>query len=526
MSLSSLLRVAPVIACLLLSTAWAQKISKHMVRFANTITEEELAAHEMFLADTLLEARETGQRGQHAAALYIAASFKRLGLKPIPTAGPQQPGNGFTPAGRYYQPYFLQKSAITAMEISMGGTAFTWKKDFFTFGSRGIPDTMAGEWVFAGYATDSAAPKGVQDKIALVMGSNDKTAAMRARDKTEFWFDSAKILRKAGAKAIFFVVSDSDFLVYKGYARTSSENVVERETDNGFPLVFITPAMAGALFVSAGAPTFLSVETALRKGESPEVSLAHAAFSYQATVTRSNLTACNVLGYLEGTDKKDELLVISAHHDHIGITSAGVNVGADDDASGTSALLELADAFSQAAAQGHRPRRSILFLSVSGEEKGLFGSEYYTDHPVYSLASTVADLNIDMIGRVGSEYIGKSDSLDYVYLIGSDKLSPQLHALSESANASYGHMKLDYTYNNEDHPSRFYYRSDHYNFAKNNIPIIFYFSGTHADYHKPTDTPDKLHFDKMVKTCHLVFATAWEIANREARLPVDAVKQP
>lgn len=230
----------------------------------------------------------------------------------------------------------------------------------------------------------------------------------------------------------------------------------------------------------------------------------------------------NVLGFIEGFDKKDEVLVISAHYDHLGKNGKDIYYGADDDASGTAAIMAIARAFAKAKKAGHGPSRSILFLNCSGEEKGLLGSEFYSENPVYPLKNTIADLNVDMIGRIDSTHMGDSN---YVYLIGSDRLSYDLHFISEKSNAMYTNLNLDYTFNDEKDPNRFYYRSDHYNFAKHNIPVIFYFSGVHADYHKPTDTADKILYDKVEKIAQLVFFTAWELANREER-PVVGSKSP
>ncbi len=232
------------------------------------------------------------------------------------------------------------------------------------------------------------------------------------------------------------------------------------------------------------------------------------------------LESSNVLGFLEGTDKKDEVVVITAHYDHLGFDAGEVCNGADDDGSGTVAVLELAQAFVNAKKAGKGPRRSILFMTVSGEEKGLLGSQYYTENPVYELENTICDLNIDMVGRIDDQHLNNN----YVYLIGSDKISSDLHTISEKANDDKIKMELDYTFNDENDPNRFYYRSDHYNFAKKGIPVIFYFSGTHEDYHKPTDDVDKIDFEKIEKTTRLVFYTAWEIANREKRLNINISK--
>lgn len=227
----------------------------------------------------------------------------------------------------------------------------------------------------------------------------------------------------------------------------------------------------------------------------------------------------NVLAFIEGSEKPEEIIVISAHLDHIGIENDGeINNGADDDGSGTVAIMKIAEAFKIAKNEGNGPKRSILFLHVTGEEKGLLGSKYYTNHPIFPLANTVANLNIDMIGRVDEAH---ESTPDFVYLIGSDKLSTELHNISEEINSKFENLLLDYKYNSEDDPNRFYYRSDHYNFAKNNIPIIFYFNGTHQDYHRPSDTPDKINYDVLAKRTKLIYYTAWELANRTERIEVD-----
>lgn len=232
----------------------------------------------------------------------------------------------------------------------------------------------------------------------------------------------------------------------------------------------------------------------------------------------SNSSSENVIAYIRGNEKPDELLIISAHYDHLGNKGDEIYCGADDNASGTSAVLTIAKAFQKAELDGNGPKRSILFLHLTGEEEGLYGSKYYTVHPIFPLSNTVCNLNIDMVGRIDKKH---KNNPNYVYLIGADKLSSDLHELSEDVNNKYIGLKLDYTYNEKNDPNRFYYRSDHYNFAKNKIPIIFYFNGVHEDYHKPTDTPDKINYKILAKRSQLIFYTAWEIANRENRLVVD-----
>tara|TARA_B110000008_G_scaffold77286_1_gene78750 strand:+ start:1 stop:726 length:726 start_codon:yes stop_codon:yes gene_type:complete len=225
----------------------------------------------------------------------------------------------------------------------------------------------------------------------------------------------------------------------------------------------------------------------------------------------------NLASIIKGSEYPDEYIIITAHLDHIGIDENGdINNGADDDGTGNVALLEMAEAFKQAEKEGFGPKRSLVFLHVTGEEKGLLGSKYYTENPLYPIKNTVANLNIDMIGRVNPKR--ETEDPNYIYLIGSDKLSQELHDISEAVNDKYIQLELDYTYNDERDPNRFYYRSDHYNFAKKNIPVIFYFNGTHEDYHKPTDTADKINYPVLEKRIKLIFYTAWELANRKNRI--------
>jgi len=226
----------------------------------------------------------------------------------------------------------------------------------------------------------------------------------------------------------------------------------------------------------------------------------------------------NVLAFIKGREKPEEVIVISAHLDHEGKRDGQIYYGADDDGSGTVAVMEIAQAFKAAEDNGFGPKRSILFLHVTAEEIGLHGSRYYTENPIFPLENTVCNLNIDMIGRVDKPHENNSN---YVYLIGSDRLSTELHYVSERVNESFSNINLDYTYNDEDDRNRFYYRSDHYNFGKNNVPVIFYFNGVHEDYHKPTDTPDKIAYDLLQKRTQLIFATAWQIANMDKRIIAD-----
>jgi Zn-dependent M28 family amino/carboxypeptidase len=246
------------------------------------------------------------------------------------------------------------------------------------------------------------------------------------------------------------------------------------------------------------------------------------------SIKTNEATTQNVVGVVEGRDKRlrNEYVALGAHYDHVGVGRAvngdSIYNGADDDGSGTTALLALAEAFMK----GKRPDRSILFVWHAGEEKGLWGSEYFARYPTVPLENIVAQLNIDMIGR--SKRPGDTNPKnkmlsgpEEIYVIGSKMMSTQLGELSDAVNASYFGLKFNYHYDQPNDPEQLFYRSDHYNYAKNGVPIIFYFDGVHEDYHQPSDHADKIDYQKMEKITRTIFVTASEIANRPARPVVD-----
>ncbi len=231
----------------------------------------------------------------------------------------------------------------------------------------------------------------------------------------------------------------------------------------------------------------------------------------------------NVLAYVKGSSLAHEIIVVSAHYDHEGIKEGQLYPGADDNSSGTAALLEIAQAFELAKKAGHGPKRSILFIHFTAEEIGLHGSRYYSENPTLPLSQTVVNLNVDMIGRVDNRNL-KVNNDNYIYLIGSDRLSTELHYISEAVNKTFAQLDLQYRYNAKDDHNLYYFRSDHYNFAKESIPVIFYFNGEHDDYHKPTDTADKINFQLLQKRAQLIFSTAWQLANQPERIVIDKIQ--
>ncbi|HEY3404877.1 MAG TPA: M28 family peptidase, partial [Ohtaekwangia sp.] len=338
----------------------------------------------------------------------------------------------------------------------------------------------------------------------------------------------ALLARDRKAKIVFICYSDSkefEELVqqFKSRSGQSPRNLSLKKPEVNAQQTgtfFISAAVMSTIFNSSLEKLTRATDEDPKKGALKKVKPATVA--YKTTVEVKTIKSDNVLGYLEGTDKKDELVIVTAHYDHIGKLKSGqgdlINNGADDDGSGTVSVLQIAKAFAQAKKDGKGPRRSMLFMTVTGEEKGLLGSDYYTQHPVFPLEKTVVDLNIDMVGRRDPQH---KDSAPYVYVIGADKLSTELNQISESINKTYTNLIFDYTYNDQNHPDRLYYRSDHWNFAKNNIPIIFYFDGIHEDYHKPSDEVEKIEFDLLTTRAKCVFYTAWEIVNREQRIMPD-----
>jgi len=457
---------------------------KKALKIAKTITKEDLYARLAVLTSDSLEGRETATEGQRKAAAFIASQFKQYGLQPIvPESGSQS----------YFQRFALQKSQWKEVYVKAGSVKLVNGIDLLSMGSAVANTEQSAEVVFVGdlseVATKAKAGE-LKNKIVAVAGVDARSWTSLRRQYADA--DIKGLLVLGGA-------SDSEFKSvlnrYKNYL--AAPRLGLEESDANGPFVFIVSPDASRDFFGK---TIDDLKKAAANALPPTASI-----SFKAERIVEEVMTENVLGYLEGSDKKDEVVVVTAHYDHLGKIDEVIYHGADDDGSGTSAVLEIAQAFSEAKKKGNGPRRSILFMTVTGEEKGLLGSEYYTDHPILPLSQTVANLNIDMIGRVDEAH---KDNENYIYVIGSDKLSQDLHQLSEKVNTEYTQLALDYTYNDENDPNRFYYRSDHYNFAKNSVPIIFYFNGVHADYHKPTDTIEKIAFDKMTTITRLVFFTA------------------
>lgn len=472
--------------------------------FAKEITVEDLKKHLYILAGDEMQGRETATEGQRKAASYIENEFKSLGL--LPGMG----NNG-------YQMYFpVYADSLINASLAVNQKSFQPGVDFSTnIMTAHNTSFRFSEVVFAGFGIvdstrDDYGDLDAQGKLVLVL-SPKFGDDLPAETKKQFnSYKQQEAAMRKGAAALLVVDKKIDPVTPRGNMYVNMYR--DRYRINTFTVAEnVAQAVLGDDYATVKAATLKNGVTSGAYKAAVDLDFAKAIASMQST---------NVLGLLEGSDLKDEYLVLTAHYDHLGIRNDKIWYGADDDGSGTVSILELAKAFTKAKAEGKGPRRSILFMTVSGEEKGLWGSDYYGSHPAFPLDKTTANLNIDMIGRIDPTR-KKKDSANYVYVVGDDKLSSDLRPISIANNKKYVKLDLDYKYNDPKDPERIYYRSDHYNFAKHGVPIIFYFNGIHADYHKPTDTPDKINYPLLQKRAQLVFYTAWDMANRNDMLKRD-----
>ena len=526
-------------------------------RYAETITASDLAAHLYVFASDYFEGRETALPGQKLAATYLAGQYRKMGVAPKGTVETDDP---FAPEA-YFQPFELDEEYVRRATLTgtVGGepvvtSTFTpEQQDGAAYFARGAGGTAEGGLLFAGYglgedtldelAALQDAGLSAEGRWVLILADEpltDDGRSLLAADgeptgSTTSWFTKyVRFFRSGlGTPAGFLVVSDTSprqtmpmaaqaAAQAAGLGSLSLPNAERRSGGGTFPSIFhVSSATADALLAPSG-HTVAALQQRIDSTLEPVV------FEVEGATVRGEVekdtrrvTTENVLAFVEGSDLKDEVVVLSSHYDHVGVdplaVGDGIYNGADDDGSGTVTILEMAEAFAEAKRDGHGPRRSILFLNVSAEEKGLLGSAYYTDvEPVFPLENTVTNLNIDMIGRYDPTHPGPDT--DYVYLIGSKIVSDDLDRISTTANrlAATG-LDLNDRFNSADDPNQFYRRSDHWNFGKHKIPFIFYFTGTHEDYHGVGDEPDKIDYERMARIGRLIFSTAWQIANQDER---------
>ncbi len=495
-------------------------------KYASTITQGDLKKHLTIVASAEMEGRETATPGQRKAAAYIESQFKQIGLL-------QAPG-----LDGYQQSYPLFKDSMIMSNLKIGKKKYHFGKDYIVSPNAAENQVIKSKQIiFVGYGIsdknyDDYAGKDVKGKVVVYFNGEPKQDGkylLSGTTRNSNWggFSGANkkaiMAKQKGALAAFSINPGMDSISKTALENAKKTNVyfprpVTKENEKVI-VIGIIPSTAREIFGEAEFNDLLSKA----KISAPLNELIHQRevklnFEYQKE--KIPYSSTNVVGYLEGTDKKDEFVFLTGHYDHLGKRDSVIYYGADDDGSGTVSVIEMAQAFAKAKAEGHGPRRSIVFMTVSGEEKGLWGSEYYSDHPLVPLDHTTVDLNTDMVGRIDpGRKVG--DSMNYVYVIGDDKLSSDLKPISSGVNSQYTHLELDYKFNDPADPERIYFRSDHYNFARKGVPIIFFFDGIHKDYHRPTDTVDKINFDLMEKRVRFIFLTAWSIANRDKMLKRD-----
>jgi len=482
----------------------AQDYDENAYKYAKSITAGELKEHLYIIASDEFEGRETGKKGQKVAMEYLIKNFKSFGIKP--------------PEGQeYVQTFELTEQTTKNIKLTVGEKSFNVLEDFAISPSIIFKQEIANDLVFVGYGVEEERYNSyknleVKGKAVFIMDGKPK---------------KGKIVGEWSMKERIALAKEKGAVLVVYHSPNLQENLVKYEHYFSKPKLVLNDDIKKEEMITISATTELVKQLVAQAGVKwkkiekkgwKEENGQSVKFILKIDKPTEYLTSENVLAFIPGTEKPEEVIILTAHYDHIGKEGDVVFNGADDDGTGTVTMLEIAQAFQQAVVDGKGPKRSILIMPVSGEEKGLLGSKYYSNHPIFPLENTVANLNVDMIGRYDENH---SEEENYIYLIGSDKLSSELHEVSENVNELYTKIDLDYTFNDENDPNRFYYRSDHYNFAKNDVPVIFYFSGVHEDYHKETDTVEKIDYEKTARVARLVFLTAWELANRPERIQLD-----
>ncbi len=538
-----------------------QELNTQLYAFQEVITPELLKDHLMIFASDEFMGRETATEHERMAANYLINQYQKLNL----------PGGGAN--NSYLQAFSLDATVTDSLVFTLTSATGVTTVSRISQGNApnaefqmlfGGSDNLNGEIVFLGFGVADEA-SGIDQVVGAeiegkwVMVFRDIPYTYNGMDLVSSSItNNVRIgaLLQAGATGVIYI-SESDPLEFasdveagsvilskpsnlrlsyresagfRGFGRV----VAEARADVAAELIGVAVEdLAGykQSLVESMAQTASGTATALENGPVTSAAFEPIAsgysLSFQPHRREVKLESNNVMAFLEGSDPvlKEEVVILTSHYDHIGITlpdESGdmINNGADDDGSGTISLLGVATAFSKAAENGVRPKRSVLFLNVSGEEKGLLGSRYYSDHPVYPIENTVANLNSDMVGRSDDAHLSEGVT-EYVYLIGGPIISSGLDSLVTVANQKSGNVLFDYKYNDLNDPNQFYRRSDHWNFGRLGIPFSFFFTGVHEDYHRPSDHPEKIDYNKLSKISQVIFGSAIELANVDQRPVVD-----
>jgi hypothetical protein len=506
-----------IILLLFISHSIFAQVDSIAVYYAESIDQNSQKTIVYTLADDSLLGRETATKGQVLAQNYLINEFKNLEI-------------GGADNGSYLQQFNVITNNFNTIKFEVKNTIFENNDALFTISNiediKLIPESL----VFIGYGIDSPTYTSyesisVNNKVAFIIDGipvNDNGDTLLTGEELIKWSYNddlkADIAFGKGALAVIFVKKDYNNFLNKKIRYFDHRNISLISGSD------MSKWKRTEIFMDES--TFYTVFNIDKKGVEKVISKKNSDKKFKVLEIKNSGSisiksnreikqSSNVIGQLLCNDSLAPWIVLSAHYDHIGVKNSEVFNGADDNASGVSAIIEIAKAFKQAKDEGVLFKKNILFLLVSGEEKGLLGSKYYSNHPIKDLNNTIVNLNIDMIGRVDEKHIKNEN---YIYVIGADKISKKLHRINEEVNELYTKLKFDYTYNLDSDPNRFYYRSDHYSFAKKGIPIIFYFNGIHEDYHKESDSAEKINYPLLMKRTKLVFYTAWYLATMDGLL--------
>ena len=497
-------------ATLAFSSQWAvaQTYNTEMVlhdslmapqEIVQTITEKELYKHLSFIASDELRGRDTGSPELDIAARYLASHLESYGY------------TGLGENGSFFQPVPLHKVAFdnSSLQLSFKGKTLSFKngEDVAVYGAgmKDIDFTLPMVSVGTGLFLENEKtyePSQVEGKIAVRFALPDSLKAKGTQDFNYLHVGIRNKLYENGAKAVIYVMDDEDeanMNIRRYFGITEGFNMG------------LSASEETRLYVLMKRSVFDQI-LKLERNKKFDASKVYD-FKNEMTLKLGSkyelIYSKNVVAKLEGTDPelKKEFVGFGAHYDHVGANDSLIYNGADDDGSGTVGVLNIAKAIAQSP-----PKRSTFIIFHTGEEKGLFGSEYYSEHPLIPIEQMVAVVNMDMIG---SDYQNEK-----VHVVGADRIAEELHDINEMVNAKSENMELDYTYNADDHPERIYYRSDHYNYARKGIPVIFYTNDNPLHYHKPTDTVDTINFAKMVRIARLGLQTGYYVANKGERLVI------
>jgi Peptidase family M28 len=515
----------------LLATLSIHAAARRAPAGAEDITANQLRAYLTFVAADEMEGRDTPSRGLDITANYLASQLQRWGVKP---AGDE---------GTFFQRISLLRRKVDPAKTTaaLGDRTYVYGDDFLASSHPG--GEAKGPLVYIGYGLVFKAKnldpyKGldVKGKFLVIhqgLPPGVSQTDLKGKDGDDYETTSHYAARN-GAAGILVVPDMQTLMTWKTTRQAAVDRgsiQVERLQDGTavVPQITASPAMIGTLFGGEKLTGAEVMSRAFARTATDPFELGKdKILSVTIAANSEKLRTQNVVGILEGRDPvlRNEYVAVGAHYDHIGIRPGSGDTiynGADDDGSGTVAVLAIAEAFAR---QRTRPRRSLLFVWHAGEEKGLWGSALVTKFPPVPIERIVAQINIDMIGRSRPPGDTKPANQrltgpDEIYIVGSTMMSTELGELAAHVNEGYLGLTLNRKYDDPKDPERIYFRSDHYNYAKRGVPVLFFFDGVHEDYHRPSDSVDKIDFAKMEKVTRTIYAIAARVADLPSRPRID-----